>query len=77
MKDFADAPDLGADYQLKLVMTLCGSNTCPTIYRSDRGTLVVQGYSVSAARTGVDLPDGEQLVEIPAELLTEAARLMS
>ena len=77
MKDLAAATESGADLQLKLVMTLCGSNTCPTIYRSDRGTLVVQGYSVSASRSGVDLPEGEQLVEIPAELLTEAARLMS
>jgi len=62
---------------LKLVTTLCGSNTCPTVYRSDRGTLVIQGYSVSAAHAGVDLPEGEMLVEIPADLLAEAARLLN
>jgi hypothetical protein len=37
----------------------------------------VQGYTVSAATVGLDLPDGERLVEIPAELLAEAARLLS
>jgi hypothetical protein len=62
---------------LKLVTTLCGSNTCPTVYRSDRGTLVIQGYSVSATHAGVDLPEGEMLVEIPADLLAEAARLLN
>ena len=62
---------------LKLVATLCGSNTCPTVYRSDRGTLVIQGYSVSATHAGVDLPEGEMLVEIPADLLAEAARLLN
>jgi hypothetical protein len=66
-----------AGRKLDLVLTLCGSNTCPTIYKSDQGTLVIQGYSVSASHAGVDLPDGEQLVEIPAELLAEAARLMA
>jgi hypothetical protein len=58
------------------VTTYCTSNTCPTVYKSDQGTLVVQGYTMSAERAGMDLPDGEMLVEIPAELLREAARLL-
>jgi hypothetical protein len=61
---------------LEIVTTYCGSNTCPTVYRSDKGTLVVQGYTVTGERAGVDLPDGEMLVEIPAELLREAVRLL-
>jgi hypothetical protein len=61
---------------LEIVTTYCGSNTCPTVYKSDQGTLVVQGYTVTAERAGVDLPDGEMLVEIPAELLREAMRLL-
>jgi hypothetical protein len=61
---------------LEIVTTYCSSNTCPTVYRSDKGTLVVQGYTVTADRAGVDLPDGEMLVEIPAELLREAVRLL-
>ena len=61
---------------LEIVTTYCGSNTCPAVYKSDQGTLVVQGYTVTAERAGVDLPDGEMLVEIPAELLREAMRLL-
>jgi len=57
--------------------TACGSASCPTVYRSDRGTLVIQGYSVSAEQAGVDLPPGEMLVEIPIDLLTSAVRTVS
>ncbi|PWK48077.1 hypothetical protein BC793_106104 [Actinoplanes xinjiangensis] len=35
---------------------------------------MVQGYTISANRTGVDVADGETLVEIPLELLTEALK---
>jgi hypothetical protein len=62
-----------AELGLELITTLCGSGTCPTVYRTNRGTLVVQGYAVSA-QAGVDLPEGELLVEIPAELLTAAVQ---
>lgn len=51
----------------------CATAECPTVYRSDRGTLVVQGYAVSAADAGIPLPEGELLVEIPASLLTLAS----
>jgi hypothetical protein len=54
------------------VISLCGSGTCPTIYHTDRGTLLVQG----AAAAGITVPDGELLVEIPRDLLLEAARLI-
>jgi hypothetical protein len=49
--------------------TDCRDGTCPTIYRSDRGTIVVQGYVVTDA--DVTVPEGEALVEIPAELLKQ------
>lgn len=62
---------------LRLLASICDTGSCPTIYRSDHGTLVVQGYAVSADRAGVSLPDGELLVEIPADLLTAAVRAMS
>ncbi len=58
--------------KLTLVTSLCGNGTCPTVYRTDRGTLVVQGYTIAADQVDVDLPAGEQLVEIPAELLAAA-----
>ena len=54
---------------LELVATLCGGGTCPTVYRTNRDTLVVQGYAVTAEAAGVKLPTGELLVEIPADLL--------
>ncbi|MEU4688474.1 hypothetical protein [Actinoplanes sp. NPDC023714] len=44
------------------------------MYTTNRGTLVVQGYTVSAENAHVDLPVGEQLVEIPIELLADAVR---
>jgi hypothetical protein len=58
--------------KLTLVTTLCGGGSCPTVYRTDRGTLVVQGYTVTADDANINLPAGEQLVEIPAELLAAA-----
>lgn len=66
-----------SDLKLEMVTSYCGSASCPTIYRSDRGTLVVQGYAVSADRVDVELPAGEMLVEIPIELLAAAARSVS
>ena len=49
----------------------CKDGDCPTVYRTDRGTIGVQGYLLDQAT-----PDGEALVEIPAELLLEAARAL-
>jgi hypothetical protein len=49
----------------------CYGGTCPTIYDTDRGTVVVQGWVVNDS--DVTPPDGEALVEIPAELLRQAA----
>lgn len=67
-----DAALAGPSPKLTLVTSLCGTGSCPTVYRTDRGTLVVQGYTVSAEQANLDLPAGEQLVEIPAELLAAA-----
>ena len=64
----------GTKPQLTLVTKLCGAGTCPTVYRTDRDTFVVQGYTLTAEAAGLDLPAGEQLVEIPAELLAEAVK---
>ena len=62
-------------------LTLLGNNncpngrTCPHIYLTDRGTLLVQGYDVTDAEAleAVELPAGESVVEIPVELLKEVA----
>jgi hypothetical protein len=48
----------------------------PTLYRTDRGTFVVQGYKVSdeEALSTMTLPDHETAVEVPAALLAEIDR---
>ena len=75
----ARSPEAGpaTPMRLELISKLCGASTCPTIYQSDRGTLVVQGYVVSAEHAGVELPAGELMVEIPIDLLKDAARGLS
>ncbi|HET8685010.1 MAG TPA: hypothetical protein VFM54_24525 [Micromonosporaceae bacterium] len=54
----------------------CGGGECPTVYRTDRGTLVVQGYTFPPAHAGVEIPSGEQMVEIPTELVADYVRAM-
>lgn len=48
------------------------TDTCPTLFRSDRGTAVVQGYVVTdpEALAALDLPAGKTAVEVPLTLLT-------
>ena len=66
---------------LRPIANRCQAGNCPTVYvtgsGSNPGTVVVQGYVVSAEQAGLDVPDGEMLVEIPFDLLTEAARQLS
>jgi hypothetical protein len=47
----------------------------PTLYATDRGTFVVQGYKVTdpAALAALNLPDHETAVEVPADVLAEIA----
>ncbi|WP_127504054.1 hypothetical protein [Actinoplanes solisilvae] len=61
------------DVRLTRLAGQCGAGTCPTIYRTDRATIVVQGYVVKDDSAGVKVPDGERLVEIPVEVLLAAA----
>ena len=56
---------------LSVVANRCGGGECPTIYKTDRGTLVVQGYSFEPAAAGTSVPTGEQMVEIPIALLAD------
>lgn len=43
----------------------------PTVYRTDRGTWVVQGWAVAdpEALTQMDIPGGEAAVEIPDRMI--------
>lgn len=56
------------------VLAACSGGHCPTIFSTGRGTILVQGNIVSPHSAGVDVPDGEQLVEIPRDLLVRAIR---
>jgi hypothetical protein len=51
----------------------CDDGTCPTVFETDRGTYVIQGAKVRDD-TGLEIPDHETVVEIPAELLRQVAR---
>ena len=49
----------------------CKDGDYPTVYRTDRCTVAVQGYRIHHLT-----PESEAVVEIPAELLAEAARAL-
>ena len=55
----------------KIAGANCKDGDCPTVYRTDRGTVAVQGNRLNHATS-----EGEAIVEIPAELLAEAARAL-
>ncbi|MFB7784354.1 hypothetical protein ACFC1D_16810 [Streptomyces vinaceus] len=58
--------------RLTKLATICENGDCPTLYATDRGTLIVQGGV--ATGHGLDLPEGEALVEIPMDLIRKAIR---
>jgi hypothetical protein len=51
----------------------CRGGSCPTVYSTSRDTVVIQGYRLNADSVGLDLPAGEDAVEIPISLLRSAA----
>jgi hypothetical protein len=57
----------------KFLGTTSQNGTCPTLFATDRGTLLVQGYVVADPEALNDvgaIPEGEAIVEIPAALLS-------
>lgn len=59
---------------MKLVRGSCDDGkTCPALHRTDRDTVLVQGWEVidSETLTQLDLPVGTEAVEVPAGLLAE------
>ncbi|WP_335980745.1 hypothetical protein [Streptomyces sp. CA2R106] len=56
--------------QVTVLTRICDKKECPTLYRTDRGTLLVQGYT--GDDHGLAMPQGEGVVEIPVELLKKA-----
>jgi hypothetical protein len=49
----------------------CGRDDCPAVYVTDRGTVAIQGYDVEKETSA-----GESVVEIPLDILKEAARAL-
>ena len=59
---------------VKLIRGDCGDGkTCPALHRTDRDTVLIQGWPVTDATLlgQLDLPAGMQAVEVPAKLLAE------
>lgn len=54
----------------------CTGTSCPTIYRDDDGSFVVQGYTVEASDQLV-LPTGESAVRVPAAVVDELVRAVA
>jgi hypothetical protein len=52
-----------------------GETNCPSLYRTDRDTFVVQGWRVSDPEmlAQLDIPAHETVVEVPADVLAEIA----
>ncbi|ARF77308.1 hypothetical protein RM717_25895 [Streptomyces griseus] len=56
--------------KVTMLATTCEKKNCPTVYKTDRGTILVQGET--PADHGLTIPAHETLVEIPMELIREA-----
>lgn len=62
--------------RIEFIGTTSNVNGCPTLFRTERGTIVIQGRTVvddealaEMARHGNGIPAEESAVEVPAELL--------
>ncbi len=52
------------------LLAQCSDGSCPGVYLTEHGTVVVQGRVVSDE----EVPAGEIRAELPANLIIEAAR---
>ncbi|MGW4050488.1 hypothetical protein ACWENA_06620 [Streptomyces sp. NPDC004779] len=58
--------------KLTRLVSTCDEGECPTLFATDRGTLVVQGDRVPDHDR--EIPAHETMVEIPIELIRKAIR---
>ncbi|WP_326678891.1 hypothetical protein [Streptomyces sp. NBC_01237] len=58
--------------EVRKLVTTCENGDCPTLYATDRDTLLVQGEVPDGH--GLAIPAHETLVEIPMELIRKAIR---
>lgn len=54
------------------LVSTCDKKDCPTLYATDRDTLLVQGEAPT--NHGLRIPAHETLVEIPIDLIRKAIR---
>ncbi|MFC4630476.1 hypothetical protein ACFO6V_19685 [Promicromonospora alba] len=64
--------DLGGTMLVRKLVSSCEEGDCPTLYATDRETLLVQGETPLGH--GLTLPGHETVVEIPMELIRKAIR---
>jgi hypothetical protein len=57
--------------KLTLIHTDCKPTVCPALYLTDRGTAVVQGFTVTDVDGVAAPPAGDSRVEVPISLLAE------
>jgi hypothetical protein len=57
--------------KLTFLGTSSQDGSCPTLYATDRGTFVIQGWKVldDEALADMDIPDHETAIEVPPALL--------
>ncbi|MEU4237293.1 hypothetical protein [Actinoplanes sp. NPDC026619] len=59
---------------LKIVNTIgCNGGTCPTLYQTESGDFLIQGFIVEDSGTMDEIgvvPQGESVVRVPRELLS-------
>jgi hypothetical protein len=74
-------PDEGSTMRLEYLaggpgdQTACGRGPCPTVYTTDGGDVVVQGFKLDRKDVGaLDIPENEDVVRIPSALLLSAAK---
>ncbi|MEV5407784.1 hypothetical protein AB0K60_02940 [Thermopolyspora sp. NPDC052614] len=63
--------------RLRFLGSTSEAGACPSLYETDRGTVVVQGMRLTDPEALADLRhvlDGEVAVEVPRELLVDIAR---
>lgn len=60
----------GRPVELTKIAGECDDGSCAAVAMTDRGTVAVQGYTTLSA----DTSEGEGVLELPIEVLREAAR---
>ncbi len=53
----------------------CQGKSCPTLFKTNRRTYVVQGYVKQDVLKAIELPNGETAVEISAALVEQIKAL--